>query len=308
MAPTERFQFFAVVRTSLAFDLQRVPVSADLQEKLTRLFLDQSEEFTKADVGKHAFSPSYRPDDNEVQAINPFPLPPLLERAATRPMEFVELAMPFTQSGPVVRAILAVDDGASSGSKRYFFQHFDGRHILKTGFTFLFRGEMFQELDAPGVTISDYLTAVLVGTELLFRSYHLTAQFLDLSSHFKEATNDDIRAILGNGAFCKNNADAIIAACKPAMRRKFSAIQHSKILEHANATPDRIKARAKKYGIDVQLKGASGARQVVFPEDPKEAMKLLQFLAEDLYFGEITEEQFASNSHRKVGGAGAATP
>lgn len=301
MSPTERFQFFVVIRPSLmAFDLQRVRISSDLQESLSKLFLEQSQEFTKADVVKHAFAPSYRPNDNEVLSVSPYDLPDLLQRAATKPMEFAFLTMPFTKSSPVVKAIVAVDDGGSSGTTRYFFQHFDGRHILKPQRTFLFKSDMFQQLADPGVTIADRLTAVLVGTELLFRSYHLTAQFLDLTGQFKEATNEDIKAILGHKCFFSSDADAAVETCKPAMRRKFSEIQHSKILDHPNATPDRIKARAKKYGIEVQLKGPSSGRQVVFPADPKEAMKLLQFLAEELYSGEISDLPFASNSHRKV--------
>jgi hypothetical protein len=309
MALTERFQFFVEIRPSLvAFDLQRVRVSADLQENLSKLFLEQSEEFTKGDVVKHAFSPSYRPDDHEVLSVSPYDLPDLLLRAATKPMDFAFLTMPFTSASPVVKAIVAVDDGVRSGTRRYFFQYFDGRHILKPQRTFLFKSDMFQQLDDPGVTISERLSAVLVGTELLFRSFHQTSQFLDLTGQFKEASDGEIRSLLDYQCFHKNDADKILAACKPAMRRKFSAILHSKILEHPNATPDRIRAGARKFDIEVQLKGPATARQVVFPEDPKEAMKLLQFLAEELYLGEITDQPFASNSHRKLDANGATKP
>ena len=89
--------------------------------------------------------------------------PPLFERAAKNPQEFSDLQMPFTASGPIVKAVLAVDDGQQSGVRRFFFQHFDSRHILKPKRTFLFRSGMFHQLTNPGVTLSENLTAVIVG-------------------------------------------------------------------------------------------------------------------------------------------------
>jgi hypothetical protein len=301
MPTTERLQFFVVTRkTSLEFDLQRVFVAGDLQESLTGVFLEQSQEFTSGDVERRSFCATYKPSQEEVVSISPFPLPALLERAARNPQEFPGIQMPFTDNGPVVKAILAVDAGLDSGTKRFFFQHFDKTHILKQRRTFLFRSGMFHELTDPGVTISDHLTAVIVGKELLFRSFQRTNQFLDLTGLFKEATDTEIKTLLAHDCFCKNDSDAILAACKPAMRRKFSAILNSKVLDHPKATPDRIRNGAKKFGITLQIKVVSGSRKLVFPEDQQEAMKLLQYLAEELYFSDLTEQPYETNSHRPL--------
>src|SRR5207244_7015042 len=62
----------------------------------------------------------------------------------------------------------------------------------------------------PGVTISDHLTAVIVGTDLLFRSFQRTNQFLDLTPYFKEATDAEIKTLLNHVTFFKNDSDAII--------------------------------------------------------------------------------------------------
>ena len=189
MPTTERFQFFVVTRTpSLDIDLQRVAVTSELQTTLSELFLGQSRLLLAPDVPKRSFCGTYRPNKEEVVTINPFVVPPLLERAARNPQEFPEIHMPFTESGPIVKAILGVDDGQRFGAKRFFFQYFDKTHILKRQMTFLFRSGTFHQLADPGVTISDYLTAVIVGTELFFRSFQRTNQFLDLTAHFKEAT------------------------------------------------------------------------------------------------------------------------
>jgi hypothetical protein len=301
MPTPERFQFFVVTRTtSLDTDLQRVSVSSGLQASLSQQFLEQSQEFTAVDVRKRSFCGTYKPNKEEVVTINPFPTPPLLERAASNPQEFPDIQMPFTENGPLVKAILGVDDGVTSGKRRFFFQHFDKTHVLKPKKTFLFQSGMFHQLTDPGVTISDHLTAVIVGRELLFRSFQRTNQFLDLTAHFKEATDAEIKTLLRHPSFSKTDSDAILGACKPAMRKKFSAILFSKVLDHEKVTSDRIQRGAKKFGIALHIKVESGARKLVFPENTYEAMKLLQYLAEELFISDLTEQPCETNSHRPL--------
>ena len=44
----------------------------------------------------------------------------------------------------------------------------------------------------------------------------------------------------------------------------------------------------------------SGTKKLVFPENSGEAMKLLQYLAEELYFSDLTEQACETNSHRPL--------
>lgn len=301
MTSSERFQFFVVVRSpSLEFNLQRVSLTNDLQASLTETFLSQAEEFIGPTVQKHPFHATYKPNRDEVVSINPFPLPPLLDRASKNPQEFSPIQMPFQTTGPIVKAILAVDDGYRSAARRFLFQHFDNSHILKQSWTFLFRSDTFHKLTEPGVTISGHLTAVIVGQELAFRSYFRTNQFLDLTPYFKEATDTEIKSFLGHCTFYPNDADRILSMCRPAMRKKFSAILYSKVLEHPRATPDCIQRGAKKFGINLIVKMDGKDRKLVFPDTPDEATKLLQYLAEELYISDLTEQHFETNSHRPL--------
>jgi hypothetical protein len=84
------------------------------------------------------------------------------------------------------------------------------------------------------------------------------------------------------------------------MRKRFSSILHSKILDHDLATPDRIRIRAQRFGITLQTRVISGSKKLVFPEDRTAAGKLLQYLAEELYFSDLTEQPREANSHRPI--------
>jgi hypothetical protein len=284
----------------MEFDLLRVAVTHDLQANLTEMFLRQAEDFIGPTVQKHPFYATYKPNKDEVVSINRFPLPPLLDRASKNPQEFSPIEMPFQTTGPIVKAILAVDDGYQSGGKHFFFQHFDNSHILKQSRTVLFRSGMFHQLTEPGVTISDHLTAVIAGEALIFRSYFRTNQFLDLTDYFKEATDTEIKRLLGHPLFYPNDADAILSTCRSATRKKFSAILFSKVLDHEKASPDRIQRGAKKFGINLTIKMDRKERRLVFPQNPEEVTKLLQYLAEELYISDLTERPFETNSHRPL--------
>src|SRR5262249_39819070 len=105
MAKVARAQFFVVVRSGDSLDLQQVPVTSDLQVNLSADFINQLNSFVD---GKERvpFSPSYQPDPNELFEIKNFSLPSFLQYAVTSPDHYSALALPFTPSGPLVKAVL----------------------------------------------------------------------------------------------------------------------------------------------------------------------------------------------------------
>lgn len=298
MNATSSFQFFAVTRASdLTHTLQKVTLSRDLQSELSKLFEEQSSEYLGERVKSKSFTPTYTPLDGEVIEIDSFGLPDHLQNTLSAPQEFADLSMPFTDAAPVIKAILAVD----SENQRFYFQYFDRSRILRRSATAIFKGGMFQKLDDPGITIDNHLAAVIADGKLRFRSFHRVNQFLDLKDFFREATDSDIELVLKHDKLAVEDADGIIATLSPRMRKRFSIVIASGILDHEKATPERIQSRAKKFdGIEVRLSGRPGERRVIFPSDAKTMGLLLRFLAEELYISEITEQQREANSSRAL--------
>jgi hypothetical protein len=249
------------------------------------------------------FCGTYTPSADMITQISPYDAPDLLKRGMEKPQEFEKIQMPFTKQAPVVKAILGIDDGAMSGKKGYYFQHFDKSHILQKDRTFLFRSGMFHHIADPGVTIANRLTAVILGQELLFRTYSRTNQFLDLSAFFREASDADIKSILSHGKFLGAEPEAIIPSCGPAVRRKFSAIVYSGVLDLDRATPDRIQDGMKEFfkiKLDIKIDKATGGRRLVLPSDPAEILKLLEYLTDGVYASHLTGEPRLTNSHRPL--------
>ncbi|MDB5350078.1 MAG: hypothetical protein JWN86_1325 [Planctomycetota bacterium] len=303
MSSVAKMQFYVVTRDqSGGFDLQRLDLESSLQVRLTQEFLKQSKEFVDVGIQKLSFHATFTPSPDSITSISPFDIPLILSRGMDKPQEFHKIQMPFTPKAPVVRAILGIDNGTVTGQKGYYFQHFDRSHILQTGSTVLFRGGMFYSMVDPGVKIADRLMAVISGNELLFRSYFKTNQFLDLSAHFREASDEDITTVLQHEKLTKADPSLIIKMCKPVMRKKFSAILFTKVLDHEKATPDRIQGGMKRFfGVKLDIKiDRTGKRRIVFPIDPLEVGHLLAYLTDSVYESDLTGEHRTSNSHRPL--------
>lgn len=300
MPSSTAMQFYVVTREpDLTLDLQRVTLSRTLQTQMSGMFTGQAADFLDSKIERVPFAATFTPCKDSLCVIQPFTLPAHLRRALANPQEFPDIEMPFSDNGPIVKAVLAVD----ASSRTFYFQHFDRSHILRRNRTVLFRNGMFQSLEDPGIVVADHLTAVIQHDLLLFRSFHRTRHFLDLEQFYREASDSDIRQLFQHGRLSVMDGEGLIAACTPTLRKKFSTILDSRILDNERATPDRIQRGAKKFGIDVQLSGRAGQRKLVLPGDMPSVKRLLQYLAEEFYISDITEQPCETNSYRRLDGA-----
>jgi hypothetical protein len=71
-------------------------------------------------------------------------------------------------------------------------------------------------------------------------------------------------------------------------------------LDHQEATPEGIQSAAKKFDIELKLKGKPGKRRIIFPTEAMEVRVMLQFLAEGFYVGPISREPYIANSYRRL--------
>jgi len=298
MSDENLLQFFAVIRKhDLSHDLQRVSISKQLQGDLSKLFVQQAHEFTNSSIATKQFTPTYTPLDGEVVSICDFELPSHLQRSLTAPQEFHDLTLPFTAAAPVVKAILGVD----GVNQVLYFQYFDRSRMLRKDRTAIFKSGMFHRLDDPGITIDNQLAAVITNETLRFRSFHRVNQFIDLKEFFKEATDADIQVVLAHDKLKVANPQALLDSLSSRMRKRFSIVIATGILDHEKATPRKIQSRAKKFeGLDIRLAGAAGSRRIIFPSDAKTMGLFLRFLAEELYVSEITEQARETNSSRAL--------
>lgn len=293
--------FFAVTKAARgALELQRVRVEQDVQVQLTELFDEQRAEFNGIDVNPIAFSPTYRIQsaDREVFAIENFELPDFLQEAIDAHQGIDDLVAPFTEAAPQVKALVGIDVDASA----FYFQFFERKRILDSRYLLIFRGNTFNSIDEPAVQVDNHLSATIVDGTLRFKSFHRVRQFLDLSGIFNEATDDAIRQVLDHPKLLVENPDVLVAGMSSRLRKRFATLIATGILDNEEVTVQLIQRRAARYSnLDgLQTRGPANARRLVLPPEKARLEKLLRFMCEELFLGDLTGREKLANSSRVV--------
>lgn len=298
ISDSESFEFYVVVRgTDLSLDLQKIPLSQPVQADLTSLFEEQKASFIGIQTETKSFEPTYTPKKNELFEIKDYELPDFCGRTLTVSQSIDDLQNAFKPNAPIIKAVVAVD----VENQTFYFQSFRASHILERRRVLsLSKSGTFKQLSQPGVQIDNKLAAVYRDGNLYFRSFHVAKQFLPMDDIFREATREDVLVAIGNDLFLVDNPNEVVDQFSARVMKYFSIIIDSKILEHANATPQKIRNASKKFdGLEFEIKKPNGVSKIVLPTDKRQLNYLLRFLAEEFYVSEITKEPRATNSFEK---------
>jgi hypothetical protein len=297
-------QFFVIVKKrDTTFDLRRLDVENQFGIELGQIIQKQGEELLGPLIKRYEFQATYRPSKDSFSFINNFPFPNHLQRGLTNPEEFDRIILPVSPESPPVKALVAIKKCTEGAKPICYFQHFDKSNVLQKGKIGFLRGGILRGMTDPGMKFAERLTAVITEDTLFFRSYGHTNQFIDLSTYFREATDLDISQILKHRKIAKTDVSQILSFCTPTMRKKFSVILATKILEHEKVSARKIQSGVKKFfdfSVEVRKSRDTEEYQIVFPIDQIEAGRVLEYLTESVYESELTGEHWASNSHRKL--------
>ena len=290
----EDFQLTALVRKDEHWALYRIPLHQGLQTALAKSWNEQYEAFAK---GKKEldFNAGYTPEDDERFRVNAYALPEWLQ-AGTKG-KAADLDPINANEGAIesIKAIVAFAKGAK-GEELVLAQTFSRSHVIQPGrFLFLQKGT-YETPDHPGISLGRQLAAVYSAkTEtLMFENFRNTNAFLPLTEYIAEASDHDIREVLGHKLLKARDADATVAAANQWFQKRFAMLKASKILDDYSAA--QLMKRSKGY--EVELKVEKG--RLVFPADKPAAKRLLQFLNEEIFRGAITEKLYETNSKREA--------
>jgi hypothetical protein len=292
--------FFAIVgERRESREVVRLAVENALQTELSQLFTEQAEAFLADDIERLPFDPAYKPDENELHAIEGFSLHPAITEAVENPM-VPDALVAADNALPPIKAVFATvaDNQGEAASHKVYFQRFERSQSLDRRFSILVTQNTFSKLSSPGITLNQRLDAAFVDGQLLFRSFAMASRFLDLGHFLVEATEEEVRETLGHEKFITEDPDAALDACDPWMRKQFSILKASEILDQV--TVQKIKSRARKAGLAVATQAVDGRQAIVWPAEKKEAKDLLRFLNECYYHGELSEKLYRTNSRQAV--------
>lgn len=291
--------FFAAANQKEGMVPKRIRTDQQLQSELTGLFEAQATEFLSADLDRVPFDGRYKVDESELFIISGFKMSDEYLAAAKQPQQCDDLIL--KQTTPVaIRSLFAARHDVASDSTTIYFQSFNRSRLLIGGFTVLLQQNTYQKITDAGLTFDTKLAAVYQDGDLLFRSYSAVKSFLDVTEYFHEATNEEISAVLRSTVMSCPDEATVLQQADGWMRKRFSAIKASRILEKITAR--KVVNRAKKFGLAIQVSKMDGKSVLVFPVDKKEAKKFLSFLSEGYFVGELTGALYQSNSQIRIVG------
>lgn len=272
--------------------IQKLKLNSDVQISVKEYFESMLLPFRGENTEEIHFDGKYHPEENELLYVDSFEdINGLLESSNNvRSLPDFEPSI----SNLLLTKALFVEHINVQGEKIILIQRFEKRRIISTdGFSIIYGGDCYKKIDGNGISLDSKLTAIMVGSKLYFKSFHMIRQIFDMSAYFAEATNADIDGFANSNMLSIPDISQFKDQADTWIRRKVSLITQSGILQ--NADIDNLDAVAKEFKIQLNIVGG----KIIMPVDKRNIKVLLRFLDDDYYESPISKKQFISNSKRE---------
>ncbi|EJB4444637.1 DUF4868 domain-containing protein, partial [Escherichia coli] len=279
----------------------KIDIDAPAQTVVENLFRTQRSEFINEDIEEIEFCASYNVQDGEIFSINPFDDEIGIINAIERP-DAVPVWDPDDVSVHYFKALFTGEPASNGNPTQVWLQCFDRRQIINNEKSFFQvvtqPGNRFSVSTRPGFSLSDRLTAILVGDKLLFKSFFMLRRFFNMEEYFNEATREDLDNFIGNDIFHVENAEDFMMFADSAIKKKVSLIISSGIL---NDQPiENLIECAQKIGYQLGITNVNGDNKITMPNSKREVKQLLYFLDQGYFNSIITNELMLTNSKRPI--------
>lgn len=290
----ENFQLAAIIRQGGATRLLRIPLHQGLQDTLAASWQEQYDAFA---IGTEEinFDAGYQPEEHERFRLRDYQLPDWFAGENSQSVAALDAITNDDASLDATKGIVAFARN-DDDEEVMLFQNFNRSHVIRPGRFLFLQNNTYETTQRPGLTLDSKLSAVYLPADrkLLFHSFRTVNTFLPLADLYEEASELQIKEVLGHKLLAAEDADALAREANQWFRKRFAMLRDSGVLDVYSAKA--IQARSKGY--DVAIKISKG--KIVFPAERAAAKKLLQFLNEELFRGAITETLFETNSKREA--------
>lgn len=274
----------------------RLSLSAEVQTEVMELFAQQEGDFRKNGQTSIPFDGKYKPDDGECLIISEYDDIDRLHDAISNPQSVPKINIDNGELENIRALIMGRVDKSNTVC---LIQAFDKRKVLSTkGKLLVLSGDTFKSVDGRGLVLDSKLAAILSGKELRFFSFHTMRSIFDLSKHYVEATNDDIKEFANKDKIKITDLGVFEGVSDSWVRRKLALVMQSGILDSIDLS--KAKIASKNYGINIFTENVNGKEIIVVPQDKADLKRLLRFLDQDYFNSILSDVPHLSSSKRKL--------
>lgn len=205
----EDFQIVAIVKQRGNIRLLRIPLHQVLQNSLAETWREQYEAFVN-EIDEIEFNAGYQPENHERFRLGDYKLPDFLageSRRSVPDLDAITMDDALLESTKGLVAFVRTDDG----QELLLFQNFSRSHVIQPGRFLFLQNDTYETADRAGLTLDQKLSAVYLPNEeaLLFHNFRTVNSFLPLIEFYEEASEDEIREVLGHDLLAPEDTDAL---------------------------------------------------------------------------------------------------
>lgn len=253
------------------------------------------ENFAKGfeDLGRmdaHNLSPNYKLDDGECACIRNFAVPDVIFDAIRNPLH-LQAVTGADFSDLNVKALFMGEIKEMTKDEKYtiVFKRLYMSSILKHScLNILLSGDVYTDFQNDAIAIPEISHASYANGTLLFMSYKIANEMIDLADYYRSATTNDLK-LFQSMAVCHGSLQDF---ANTKARRLIAFINDSHVLE--NYDFNVLDEAAREQGITLE-QDASG-KVLLNLEKRKETMLVLDFLAENTFLATFSKRLNRTNS------------
>ena len=231
----ENFHLAAIITKGAQMRMLQIPLHQALQEYLAESRKNQYDTFVE-DIREIDFNIGYKLDEGECFRLSDYELPAwIAEENSETIRNFDAIGTNETLIDSIKGMVaFALND---QGEELMLFQNFTHSQVIRPGLSLLMHNQTYKTIEHPGLTLDRKLSAVYLPTEgkLLFRSFRTVNTFLPLVDFYKEASEQEIREVLGHELLAPQDADALAEGANQWFRKRFAMLRDSGVLDEYSA-------------------------------------------------------------------------
>ena len=284
--------FFAYIRESE--EIRFIRLSPEVAASVQSIFEDQETSFWSGITKKELFQGFYHPEKHEMFYIEN----DLFYNQLSESLDRDESALKTVdiESGQFsnINAILTY---STERDQCILVQSFSSRQYLdplhKIWLKFI--SGRFERLKEDAFTLNSSITAVVEQDKVYFQKFGSMCQIFDMKEFYEQATNEDVEEFVNDNLFAVEDSDKFIDQMDIITRKQIKMIKRLKILDHGNTK--KIIESGKKNMVNIEQ---TEDGKIVIPSEKKELKSVLKVLSESVFVGDISGNNYETNSKKIV--------
>lgn len=273
--------FFGVTYGRQAKDVEQkiklLRLSEDARRTLARVFDHEMSSFLDRDDQLYIENPIYHCDpETEVFKIEDYSLPTDFSDAIDQWQSLYPLS-PAEMVPDRVKVIMGVEQ-TSNGTVTVFKKLNRSRILDREATWFWWNNDTFDTADGPGFILPEGLAAVHTQGDLYFEKDGTINAFLNLTSYFREATNDEVEQIVEAGPIIWKSDKQIQNVVSKRCKRLMYMFKSQGGFDDPSITTDGIRDVAAEIGLNVSTETENGTKVIVLPDKPGDITSVFEIL------------------------------